>query len=551
MLRFLRQFGLRTLLLFCTLAAVCFGTVRWHMTWVDSQHELAERISHRRGDVSWKTWGPEWLHRTFGSHYFQSIVAVDWNRRRINIEDLMMVRAIPTLEELDASGNRITDVGMKALLALPRLRKLSISDTPTTNTTLEYVGGLKNLEVLKIDDTRMTEEGLRFLRGLPKLKALECGMPISDAGISHLASIPNLKCDKLRCKNISAEGIRQIKERWPVKRLELIQPQADQADGDLLEIPTLEALIVTGGKITDEQLRNVLRGNHLKELILSDVPIGDAAFVSSLSLKNMSRLDLNRTNVTPQGLFKIYGADAIYGSIRLETRTDEALIAIRCAPNGQILIWTGSFEADDWQALTYLTRLSGLEIRRWDNQDVFERTLAKNKPPMSCEIDDNVMRILASLPELKNLTLNGQLKITPQGLLPLAETNRLEGMDFGAMPLTDEHLVVIGKMTNLVSLSMSSHLISDEGAKSLQSLQALTWLKISGCTRLTNETLHWVSKLRAVQSLYLVELQIDDEGLEHLHRMPALTQVFCDNTDCTDDGKAKLLRSLPSLSSAP
>lgn len=87
------------MLAFCALIATCLGLWRWHMKWVDSQCDLAAQITRRDGNVTWETWGPSWIHASFDSRYFQSIVAVEWHS--VNNQDLELLCDIPTLNKLD------------------------------------------------------------------------------------------------------------------------------------------------------------------------------------------------------------------------------------------------------------------------------------------------------------------------------------------------------------------------------------------------------------------------------------------------------------------
>ncbi len=525
--RSFRQFGLRTLLLFCTLAAVCFGLGRWHMTWVDHQHDLAQQIADKKGDVRWGTWGPAWIHDTFGSYYFSNIIAVDWHHRGIRDDDLERLRDISTLEELYVPGNRkITDQGMKVLESFPRLRKLAMWNTTLTDETLKSVGTLKNLEILDLHQSKTTEAGLTHLRGLPKLRRLGHNWIFTEVGIQSLATLPSLEIYTIHAKDLPDRSFRQIKEHLRVRNLIVRRPQGDQWGTHLLNHPTLEILEVYQGEMSSQQLRKILLSNRLRSLKLEDVPAGDAALFPRPERMRTTRLTLFRTKITPKALFENFGADARFVAITADVFQPLVNIRLSGAPFGPDCYWTGPFDPADLRYVAHCRDAKNISISgvRLPNPrlDFGGDQEARRKFEQCCKVTDADLRLIADLPKLESLKIVGSQQISPDGLEVLRGVENLRFLILTSAKLTDQHLTVIGQLKTLQQLIISSNPITNDGIGELEMLTELIYLNISDCDQIDDEAFEALEKLKNLRALDISGTQIGGEEKQLKEKNPNL-----------------------------
>ncbi len=556
--RFLRQFGLRTLLLVCGVVAVCCGAVRWHMNDAARQHALAAEITERHGNVRWQSWGPDWLHVTLGSYYFQSIQSVNWNGRFTQDDDLRLLREITTLEELDLSNTMITDPGLKVLEDLPRLRTLILDETNVTEKGLKHVGSLRELETLDVRCTGITEEGLVHLRGLPKLKTLHFQhddywrgiFELTDVGIEHLATLPNLVVEKLRCQSLSPKSIEWIRGQMTLNELTLDQPQGDAWADILLGHPKLQRLHVYQAAMRDEQLQKMLQADRFTMLTLHDVPIGDAALVKPQKAMRLRDLTLRGTRVTQAGVFANYGADARDLTL-VEDPSAPKMVSFYLASGfrGLKVSWNGEFHNDDWEQLKHFPHLQMLAVRSGNPEETYldfeGHMLTWDDDRPHCQVDDAALQIIVRQPDLMELDLSGPQAITPEGMTALVEVKRLCRLRLRSTGMTDEHMTAIALLRQLSQLVVLRQAITDDGVAELASLKNLELLVLGHCKRLTDRSLQTVAKFQKLERLVAKDVPFGDEGLRYLFNMPQLTDVDLYDTMTTPKGRADLQRSLP------
>ncbi|PQO33478.1 hypothetical protein C5Y96_11610 [Blastopirellula marina] len=541
--RFLRQFGLRSLLIFCTLAAGCFGLWRWHMTWVDEQHEVAAQIAEARGDVRWGTWGPGWVHQLFGSYYFSNIVAVDWHHKRIKDEHLQLLRQTPTLEELYIPGTRVTDEGMAVLEDLPKIRKLALWSTRLTNETLKRVGKLKQLEVLDIHRTKMNEEGLVHLRNHPRLQILRYDLALTDVGISHLASIPNVSVEVLFAKELSFESFPLLRDKLRFNRLYLFRPSYHQWASYLLGHPTLVELEVREALMTDAELQALIATNSLESIELNDVPVGNSAIANAPFATRLKSLQLYGTNVTPEGLL------LTYGQYPRNIVVLKNWIRLSNAANGQRVDWMGTLTAQELENLKYCRNATSLHFETDQLAGINFQWLSRLEKLTSLRVDyfgnDQLLQSIASLEGLERLDLAGTKQVTAEGLKSIVSLDQLKVLSLRSADVSDDMLEVIGQMKPLVQLNIAGSAVTDQGIRHLAGLQNLVVLHISNCKSLTDESLKSVGELKKLQYLYAQGTQFTDEGLQYLHEMPRLTNVSLYGSKHTRHGIQLLRDALP------
>lgn len=504
--RFLRQFGLRTLLLFCTFAAICFGLWRWHMTWVDQQHVIAKQIADRNGNVRWGTWGPSWAHDAFTSYYFQQIIAVDLSHKNLRDQDLQLLREIPTLEELYVPGNhKITDEGMKVLEHLPRIRKLAIWNTKLGNETLKSVAKLRDLEVLDLSLTKMTPAGINLLNGSPKLKRLLHDWVFDDAGIEGIASLPSVEMHTIRANDLSDASFERIQQHIHVENLIVRRPTGDQWASYLLNHPTICALQVYQGKMSDSQLRKLLLSNRLDSLHLEDVPVGDAALFPRLDEMQMTRFTVFGTKISAQAILDNLGPSSQFVSVAVDPFQPVVKVSLTGASYGPDCYWIGSFDPADLQHLDNCGEIKQLAITglRLPNPrlDFGDDPEARRKYDLCCKVDDDDMKMIAQMRGLESLRITGTDRLSVEGLRPIDQLTSLTTLELRSTKLTDEHLKTIGKLKTLEQLDLTGNRITSAGIRKLAGLTKLTHLNLTDCHEVDDEAMAWLIPLKNLKYL--------------------------------------------------
>ncbi|MDW7996018.1 MAG: hypothetical protein RMI91_15330 [Gemmatales bacterium] len=116
--------------------------------------------------------------REAGLLHTLSRTSVPNNKRPRNAEEVT---------ELDLSGTRVTDAGLKELAALKKLTELNLQRTPITDAGLKELAALQNLRKLQLWNTRITDAGLKELARLKSLAVL-CvgGTKVTQRGIAEL-----------------------------------------------------------------------------------------------------------------------------------------------------------------------------------------------------------------------------------------------------------------------------------------------------------------------------------------------------------------------------
>ncbi len=117
-------------------------------------------------------------HRVIGAHL---------GERKVTDADLVHLRGLHHLQELDLTRTKITSAGLKHVADLAALRKLYLTDTKVDDSGMAHLKRLKHLGFVGLSGTGITDAGLYQLRELPALKEVFClGTSVTDAGVEKL-----------------------------------------------------------------------------------------------------------------------------------------------------------------------------------------------------------------------------------------------------------------------------------------------------------------------------------------------------------------------------
>ena len=115
------------------------------------------------------------------------IVIVHLGERPVVDADLVHLRGLQHLQELDLTRTRVTGPGLANVRNLTALKKLFLTDTKVDDAAMVHLKGLKNLGLLGLSGTKIGDAGLSHLESLPQLKQVFCiGANVTDAGVARL-----------------------------------------------------------------------------------------------------------------------------------------------------------------------------------------------------------------------------------------------------------------------------------------------------------------------------------------------------------------------------
>ena len=112
--------------------------------------------------------------------------------------------------------------------------------------------------------------------------------------------------------------------------------------------------------------------------------------------------------------------------------------------------------------------------------------------------------------------------------------------------LTDDGLVHLKAVDNLVWLNLRGTKITDAGLAHLAELQDLTRLHLEK-TAIADEGLQHLANLENLEYLNLYGTKVTDQGLEHLKNLKNLKKLYVWETEVTEDGADALIAALPEL----
>ena len=216
-------------------------------------------------------------------------------------------RIAPPGVEVDLSGSRVTDAGLRHLAAAPRIGRLALARTAVTGdgfdadlrfggrfgTRIELTGSAltdrgcarladnvilgRNLN-LTCGDTTITSDGVARLATMSKLTELSIGGPnVTDAAVAPLAEAPALRRLRVQGSPLTGTAFADFQDFVQIRSLTLASCEiTDDGVAAIADMPDLERLWIAGGRVTDGCLSDLKYCDTLTSLQLQDVPVGSA-----------------------------------------------------------------------------------------------------------------------------------------------------------------------------------------------------------------------------------------------------------------------------------
>jgi hypothetical protein len=146
--------------------------------------------------------------------------------------------------------------------------------------------------------------------------------------------------------------------------------------------------------------------------------------------------------------------------------------------------------------------------------------------PKKCQITDDDLRYLRSMPELRHAYIVGQKRVTGDGLKHLAGLKKLKAIDLDGTPVLGKHLAHLSPMGQLWKLGLWRTSVDDAGMAHLKGLNEL-------------------------EHLYLDETRVGDKGLAALGPKPKLRDLQYSDGQFSAEGKKVMKANFPRLGVRP
>lgn len=290
----------------------------------------------------------------------------------------------------------LSEADLSPLTSLPKLRSLSLRYCKVKVPQIEQIVSIKTLSMVDIT-----------------------GAHIDDATLLKLAQLPRLKVAYVAgCEKVSAQGLRAFAAAAPRCKIEYSIPYVTPQfcdyfydDNDLLEAVNANAHSIDASdwSITNEGLAR-LAGKPITHLSVSHTRITDKGFARIAKIPALKSLMMNN----------------------MESVSDSALLEVAKLPNlKRVSLNNGTF--NDGSIAEMCDRLPKLEDIQANGTMVATKTcqaLSRKKAFDSisfeaCHLRDSDLALLAKIPGLRVLLINGNTHLSKKGFLALERCHSL------------------------------------------------------------------------------------------------------------------------------
>lgn len=465
---------------------------------------------------------------------------------------LEKLSVLENLEKLDLSScNSINNAGIQCLRHLSKLKKLDISNLPLVSD--EGITALEELMMLESLTMRHTRCSFKAFYSINKIKTLKNLHAIkfnsSDANaafpqpqaaeeeeetkyastfdFNYISELNNLEAIALEGDGIliSLENFMEYLHCFPkLKELDLTQfsfigdededsnNKIYDSDLEIISCLTdLEKLDLSGyASVTSEGVKHLSRLKKLKNLILANCDIDDAAAGEIGKITSLENLILSRDSFFNDLIAQQGGSAGL---------SDDGLKYIGALTNLQALFLFGN-EAISNEGLKHLANLDKLECLWLD----------------SPYMNNDCLKYVAEMESLK-MFVNYSGTFTCQGVEVFKNHDKIESLDLGITWDTDEKLKYLPCIRQCSSVELSGAAVTDSGVASLASMPYLSQLFLDECSEVTGSGFASGFDKSSIHRINFFGCNsLTREGLSQLKNLPRLRHILFKNSDLlTDD----------------
>ena len=230
--------------------------------------------------------------------------------------DLDAIAATPTLETLDLSLTRITDLGLLRLKGLANVREMNLFFAElVTDEGLATMRNWQRIERLNLRGTKVTDNTLALLAGKDSIVALDIGYAeVTDSGLQQLTRLRGLRELAFGGNKMTEVGLQVLRSLPMLTRLDIAGKQRTDSglwsvtitDAGLDPVATLadlRELNLSGHLVTSRGIEKLRGLKKLERLNLYGARrVGDDAAPHLAAMTALRWVDLKDTGVTGEGI---------------------------------------------------------------------------------------------------------------------------------------------------------------------------------------------------------------------------------------------------------
>jgi hypothetical protein len=400
--------------------------------------------------------------------------------RQLNDDGLLSIARMPQLEEIDLSGwhSPITDRGLAALKHLPNLKRFSMCwPQRVSDAGVSHLAACDKLERVDLMGTPTGDGAIRALCGKPDLREFKTGRLVTDAGIPLLHEFPAFKrwqdasiryglmdfgaetnnlmldgpfTDAGLAQLAGLDGVFGLNFFWhtpaftsaglaglaALPNLRFLGCDGKRCDDEAMRhiaaIPRLHVLMAQGTVATDEGFVALSASSSIEYIWGRECPfLTNRGFVALRDMPALKGLAVSCLHVDDDGLAALPHFPALTDLLPMDVNDDGFRHVARCAKLEKL--WC-MYCRDTGDAAT--EHIAGLDLELYyaGKTRITDRSLQILGRMHSLEkielweigaITDAGIAALATLPSLRELSIEGSPNVTRAGLNVLPRTVRV------------------------------------------------------------------------------------------------------------------------------
>jgi Leucine-rich repeat (LRR) protein len=390
---------------------------------------------------------------------------------------------------------KVSKIEQTVAVPSPQESKPSISATSPTPATpeakdaAELVGKLKGkwtltpaqtIKSIIIDSSDLNESAFDLFAKQSDLETLLIAnfRELNDAMVAKLTGLKKLKSLRLKNSGITDGAVKTIVESFPA----------------------LTSLDVSSNTLlTDASLKEIAKLKELTELTINYCNFSEFGMMDISTLPKLTTLDIRANmQVGNSGLNYLTTLPSLKSLKHLSPAVDDTGLESLSAVKGLETLEIQDFNITDraGQFIKQFEKLTNLIVMRcqgFGSSGILElkgmklnRLTLRGLP----SINDDGMEVFRELTTLKRLYLNELASVSDAGILNLVYLKDLDTLDIWEIPITNQSLETISKLTNLKTLSIRSTQITDASVDLLLAMPKLENLTLKDNTNVTQSALN-------------------------------------------------------------
>jgi Ran GTPase-activating protein (RanGAP) involved in mRNA processing and transport len=263
------------------------------------------------------------------------------NHTKMDDEACQKIASLSSLEVLALGDTQVTDVGVAAISALQNLKHLELTNCLLSENGFRAIGSLPELKTIKLEGTNMDNRGLDLICNAKTLTNLVLTRnAINDFGLGSLSKLDSLEALEISTTSINGEGFVKAMKGGGLKNLRelgiygcMINMRGAKAIStfkslerlNIGELPHMDDVgldnIIKGMKnlkyinlskcsaLEGYGLKSLKGSKEMEELYIDQcAKVGDPVIPILKTMKNLKRVTLGGTAVTPRGRAELQSA---------------------------------------------------------------------------------------------------------------------------------------------------------------------------------------------------------------------------------------------------